>query len=87
MSTLAHPLDGLIKKYGLAAVARAAGVSHQAVRKWQVTGRLPRTEWTGETSYCTKLVALSEDTISREALLAPWPKSEFEPKSPALQGA
>lgn len=67
MSETTNPITKVIEAAGsLAAVARAAGVSHQAVRKWEKRGRLPRSEWTGETRYAEKLEEAFE--ISRHEL-------------------
>jgi len=45
----------LIEKKGQTAIANICRVSQPAVFKWSVTGRLPRTEWTGETNYAEKI--------------------------------
>jgi len=39
---------------GLKKLATELGVTYQAIRKWEKAGRLPRTEWTGETNYTVK---------------------------------
>lgn len=50
--------------------ARLCGRSRQAVDKWVMNGRLPRTEYTGETCYAEKLAAASEGAFTAEWLLA-----------------
>jgi len=50
-------LDELISKHGYAKIGRICGVSPQSVREWRARGRLPRTEWTGDTQYCKKIHA------------------------------
>ncbi|WP_367599242.1 hypothetical protein [Pseudomonas fulva] len=45
---------------GVAAVALACGKSRRAVYKWLTAGCLPRTEYTGETSYAEKIAALAK---------------------------
>ncbi|WP_218186359.1 hypothetical protein [Terasakiispira papahanaumokuakeensis] len=50
--------------------ARICGRSRQAVDKWIVNGRLPRTEYTGETCYAEQLAAVSEGAFTAEWLLA-----------------
>lgn len=40
-------------------VAEACNVSVRAVRKWEAAGRLPRTEWTGETNYGQRIEELT----------------------------
>lgn len=50
--------------------ARICERSRQAVDKWIMKGRLPRTEYTGETQYAQKLAEASEGAFSAEWLLA-----------------
>jgi DNA-binding transcriptional regulator YdaS (Cro superfamily) len=83
MSTTEHPLEVAIGLVGLSLLARALGVTHQAIRKWQAAGRMPRTEWTGETAYCPAIEALTEGKVTRAMLLAPWP--EWQPAAKAAQ--
>lgn len=81
----AHPLDNAITKVGLASLARELAVTPPAIRKWQRAGRLPRTEWTGETNYAAKISALCDGAVTVDALKGPWPKWEPEQKrAPAL---
>lgn len=63
------PISLAIEIVGLSRLARGLGVSHQAVRKWDRAGLLPRTEWTGETTYAAKIEALTDGRITRAALL------------------
>jgi hypothetical protein len=63
------PLDRAVAEIGLTALARECKVSHQAVRKWQAAGRMPRTEWTGETDYSQVIQRLTEGRVTREQLL------------------
>lgn len=63
-----------IATVGLQSVALACGVSYQAVRKWESKGRLPRTEYTGETDYATRIAAACREKdpasrMTRESLL------------------
>lgn len=66
--------SNLIKKAILEAggpriVASECGRSVQAVLKWMEKG-LPRTEWTGETDYCSVIERLTKDVrFSRDRLL------------------
>lgn len=67
---MAHPaLSKAIGIVGLAELARGLGVTYQAIRKWEAAGRLPRTEWTGETSYSERIVAMTDGQISKDELL------------------
>lgn len=80
--TVAHPLSCAIDIVGLQKLATALGVSYQAVLKWKKAGRLPRTEWTGETAYAQTIEMLTEGRVSRSRLLAPWPA----PVEPSQRG-
>ncbi len=71
-----HPLDRAIELVGLQTLARECGVTYQAVRKWQRAGRMPRTEWTGESSYSQVIERLTAGAVTPQALLAPWPQVE-----------
>lgn len=67
---MAHPeLSKAIELIGITDLAKGLGITYQAIRKWEAAGRLPRTEWTGETRYAEKIVELSGDRVSKEALL------------------
>lgn len=57
-------------------LARACDVSYQAVRKWLMAGRLPRTEWTRETDYSGTIERLTNGHVTKAMLLLPWPKWE-----------
>lgn len=71
-----HPLKRAIALVGLTALAKACAVSHQAVRKWEAAGRMPRTEWTGETHYSAAIETLCTGQVTKEQLLAAWPKPD-----------
>lgn len=58
-----------IEIVGLAKLAALLGVSYQAVRKWEAAGRLPRTEWTGETNYSAAIEDATDGKVSRTQLL------------------
>jgi hypothetical protein len=44
-------------------------VTYQAVKKWAAKGRLPRTEWTGETRYAVAIEQLTDRQVLRDELL------------------
>jgi len=44
-------------------------LSYQAVKKWIEKGRLPRTEWTGETHYAEAIESLTGGLVQRADLL------------------
>lgn len=54
---------------GLQPLADICGRSYQAVKKWEKAGRLPRTDWTGETNYAEKIEKATNGAVSRDELL------------------
>lgn len=54
---------------GLKTLSSELKVTYQAIRKWEKAGRLPRTEWTGETNYSETIERLTEGKVTKEALL------------------
>lgn len=59
-----NPITRAIELAGLQQISRVCGVTYQAVRKWEKAGRLPRTEWTGETNYADSILSLQ--VVSKE---------------------
>lgn len=68
------PLDEALKIVGPTALARGLGLTPKAVRKWKAAGRLPRTEWTGETQYAAAIERLTGGQVAAARLLQPWPR-------------
>ena len=65
------PLEKAIRFLGgYSATARVCGVAYQVVVNWVRRGHLPRTEWTGETSYAAKIERALEGKITEEELLS-----------------
>mgnify|MGYP001470831971 CR=1 FL=1 len=67
-------LEQAIELLGAQRVADACGLSYQAVWRWIQRGRLPRTEYTGETDYAGKIAAACREKdpasqVTRESLL------------------
>ncbi len=58
-----------INETSLNCIALACGVTYQAVRKWEAKGRLPRTEWTGETDHASKIEAATKGLVTKDQLL------------------
>lgn len=54
-NTVQKELDKAFNSVGLCNLARHLGRSYQAVKKWRDLGRLPRTEYTGETNYSEQI--------------------------------
>ncbi|MEG8916435.1 YdaS family helix-turn-helix protein [Klebsiella pneumoniae] len=55
---------------GQTAAAKICGVSPVAVHKWVKRGCLPRTDFTGKTTYARKLAAASSGAFSEGQLLS-----------------
>ena len=71
MNSLAHA----IAMIGVQKLSKICSVTPQAILKWKKRGRLPRTEWTGETDYASRIEKITNGQIKREDLLQlPWDK-------------
>lgn len=46
------------------------GIAYQSIQGWCRRGRLPRTEWTGETKYAEKIEKITNGEVSKEELLS-----------------
>lgn len=68
-----HPLRQAIELVGLGPLAKGLGLTYPALRKWERAGRLPRTEWTGETNYAGQIAVLTDNRVTKAQLLAKWP--------------
>jgi hypothetical protein len=69
---MTNPVTLSINALGLMPMAKACGVSYQAIRKWERIGRFPRTEWTGESDYIGRVVTAAAEkgqSITRDQLL------------------
>lgn len=64
------PISRAIAIAGLKEVAAACEVTYQAVRKWERAGRLPRTEWTGETNYASEIARATGHRVTEAELRA-----------------
>lgn len=66
------PLQRAAELLGQSGIATACGVTQPAVAKWVKKGRMPRTEYSGETNYAERITALCAakgESITRNALL------------------
>lgn len=66
MHTAIQKAADLIGVYG---IARACGLRGPSVYKWIENGRLPRTEWTGETDYASKIEIACDGKVTKAELL------------------
>lgn len=83
MAGMAHPeLTKAIEVIGLTELAAGLGKTYQAIRKWEAQGRLPRTEWSGETDYARQIVRMARAkgvAIRRADLLERHAADKVEP--------
>jgi hypothetical protein len=77
-TTFPNPLAQAIAIVGLVNLARGLKLTHQALRKWERAGRMPRTEWTSETTYSDQIEQLTAGAITKAQLLAKWPAAPTE---------
>lgn len=70
-----HPLKEAIELVGLGPLAKGLGLTYPAIRKWQRAGRMPRTEWTGETTYSIQIQGLTGGKVTAVRLMSRWPES------------
>ncbi|NHN79609.1 helix-turn-helix domain-containing protein [Azotobacter chroococcum] len=61
--------------------AKACGISRQAIDRWLTKGMLPRTEYTGETTYAVRLAAAAAERGF--PFNAAWLLAEAAPKKTA----
>jgi hypothetical protein len=83
-----HPLKEAVELVGLGPLAKSLGLTYPAIRKWQRAGRMPRTEWTGETTYSVQIQALTGGKVTVARLMSKWPALEvLEEKQPLPSAA
>ena len=58
-----------IEIVGICRLANACGVRYQSIYKWEAKGRLPRTDWTGETDYASCIERATKGAVTRDQLL------------------
>jgi hypothetical protein len=78
MSAQSDPLNEAMRLVGMQRLARELGVTYQSVQKWHRRRRMPRTEWTGETTYSEQIERLTEGKVTKAVLLAKWPEPAVE---------
>lgn len=60
-------------------------VTYQAVLKWAKQGRLPRTDWTGETHYAKAIAAVTGGQVKVRDLLARNPQAPATSKQLGIE--
>ncbi|HAU5006424.1 Cro/Cl family transcriptional regulator [Raoultella ornithinolytica] len=65
----ASSLSEIIKQIRVPVVAKACGRSPRAIYKWIGSGSLPRTDYTGETTYAEKIASASEGQYTAAQIL------------------
>ena len=60
----------------VARVAEICGITRKAVYGWIARGRLPRTEYTGETDYAKQLEEATNGAVTAQELLNPQADTE-----------
>ena len=58
-----------IELTSLTRLAKACGVTYQSVKRWEAKGRVPRTDWTGETDYASRIEIATGGRITRAQFL------------------
>ena len=61
---------------GPESVGKVCGISARAVYKWIERGRMPRTEYSGETEYCALIEEATGGRVTAESLLNVGAKKE-----------
>jgi hypothetical protein len=65
-------VTAIIRVAGIRPIARALGISHTTTQRWAVNGRLPYSDYTGETNYADVIVRIAAQygiKVTRENLL------------------
>ena len=76
------PIARAVQKVGLKDLEKGLGITYQAIRRWERNGRMPRTEWTGETDYGRRIELLTEGEVTDQQLRA-WSEARLrEPADP-----
>lgn len=84
MSEESTALQRAIRKLGPYKIATLCGVKGPSVYKWDKSGYLPRTEWTGETTYAERIAAAMDGEVTVEQLLTrPKAATEDTPAQPS----
>lgn len=61
--------DAIEAAGGVSSVASGIHITERAIYKWLTKGRLPRSEYTGESLYSQKIAELSKGKFTKEQIL------------------
>ena len=75
-----NPLEHAIDLVGWQPLSKALDVSHQAIRKWAEAGRLPRSEFSGETTYAGAIESETGGDVKATDLLE-WSRKGWNTKA------
>lgn len=71
VKSMNRTLRDLLTTVGVSNTARISGISVRAIYKWIERGRLPRTEYTGETNYAERIETATNGLVTANELLKP----------------
>jgi len=80
------PLQKAFDLVGLIPLSKGLNLTYQALKRWERQGRLPRTEWTGETTYAQQIEKITEGAVPASDLLA-WGKRRASEDFPAPESS
>lgn len=87
LTTPPNPLLKAIELVGKAKLASELKLTYQSFNYWLRAGRMPRTEWTGETDYASRIEQLTDGAVTRAVLLGKWEPLEPAPPQPLQEAA
>ena len=62
-------IEEAVAEYGARFIAEACGVTRQAVERWVASGRMPWTDFIGQTNYAAGIEAATGGRVRKSALL------------------
>ena len=66
-------IEKLVQNVGVVTVKKATGVDARAIRRWVENGKMPRTEYSGETCYTEAILKIPNCCVTFSQLM-PIPK-------------
>jgi len=65
-----------IRIKGMSGLASAIGTTHQVIQGWQLRGQMPNTEYTGKTTYASKIQTATNHQVLVSDLLSYVPPNQ-----------